>query len=188
MKKLIISSTFVFALVLSAIFSGGFVSAQTTTDTTSGEKSTARRCTVAHPRLQERVTRITTLKTKQQTTYTTVSDRVQKIVTSASDNGYDTAALLSANSNLVTKIRTYTEKVEAYNTALKATATAACATTPGDGEYATSLLAARTALIEARTASADVRSTFKNEVVPALKDYAAWLKDKATTKTTEENQ
>jgi hypothetical protein len=164
----LIAATAVFVGIMSA----PLANAQTTTPT---EKNQSIRCSIAQARLNTRITRVDAVKQTHTEKYTTLQTRFDALVTAAEETEYDTTALKAAQTAVTDKITSFTDAAGAYTAALLATKNLSCG--ESNSAFATSLLASREALIEARSASSDVRQTFREQALPALKDYATWLKD-----------
>ncbi|MFZ3009837.1 MAG: hypothetical protein WA030_02350 [Candidatus Microsaccharimonas sp.] len=173
MKKILIGGLVLLTLTATSILPLSSVYAQTAV----GESA---RCKLAPTRLDLRITAVEKVKTTQSTVYAETKSKVDTFVTSATDAGYDVTALTAARDSVKSKIDTYIEKATAYSAALTTAKGLTCG--ESDGAFTTALTSARTALLATRTAALDVRTTFKQQVVPALNDYAAWLKlQKANT-------
>ena len=143
---------------------------------------TAAQCTAAQTRLATRITKVEAATTTQSKVYSDLQARVDALNSSATDAGYEVEGLAdftAAQTTLSNKIVAYVTASIAYSTALTAAKDTACSAT--NAEFRAAVIAARTALTTFRTASAEVRSTFRTEVIPVLKDYAAWLKEQAIT-------
>jgi hypothetical protein len=168
----LIAATAVFAGIMAA----PLASAQTPSLTT---RSQSVRCNIAQARLNTRITRVDTVKQLQSKKYTALQTRIDTLVTEAQATEYDTAAHKAAQSAITDKINAYTTAAAAFTTALLATKNLSCG--ESDGAFATSVLASREALIKTRQAAQEVRKAFREEAIPALKDYAAWLKDNSNT-------
>jgi hypothetical protein len=164
----LIAATAVFAGIMAA----PLVGAQTPTLTA---RSQSIRCNIAQARLNTRITRVDTFKQLQSEKYATLQERIDALVTKAQATEYDTAALEAAQTTIEKKVTAYTAAAAAYTTALLATKNLSCG--ESDGAFATSVLASREALIKTRQAAQEVRKAFREEAIPALKDYAAWIKD-----------
>jgi hypothetical protein len=174
-KKTIRIGLIAAATVFAGIMAAPLVSAQTTPT----ERSQSVRCSIAQARLNTRITRVDAVKQTHTETYTALQTRFDAVVTAAGETEYDTVELEAAQAAITAKITTFTTAASAYTTALLATKNLSCG--ESDGAFATSVLASREALMEVRLASLDVRQTFREQAIPALKDYAAWLKDDTNT-------
>lgn len=173
MKKILTGGLVLLALTATSLFPLSSVYAQTVA-------SESARCKIATSRLDLRITNVEKVKTTQSALYNETKSKVDTFVTSATDAGYDVAKLTTARDSVKTKIDTYIEKATAYSAALTTAKSLTCG--ESDGAFTTAVASARTALVATRTAAIDVRTTFKQQVVPALNDYAAWLKlQKANT-------
>lgn len=173
MKKILIGGLVLLALTATSLLPLSSVYAQTAA-------SESARCKIATTRLDLRIAAVDKAKTNQSTVYNQAKSKLDTFVTSATNAGYDVTALTTARDSVKTKIDTYIEKATAYSAALTTAKSLTCG--ESDGAFATALTNARAALTATRTAALDVRTTFKQQVVPALNDYAAWLKlQKANT-------
>jgi hypothetical protein len=175
-KKTIRIGLIAAATIFAGIMAAPLASAQTTTPT---ERNQLIRCSIAQARLNTRITRVDAIKQTHTEKYATLQTRFDALVAAAEETEYDTTALLAAQAAVADKIIVFTDAAGAYTTALLATKNLSCG--ESDGAFATSVLASREALIEARLASLDVRKTFREQAIPALKDYATWLKDNTNT-------
>jgi hypothetical protein len=174
-KKSIRIGLIVATAVFAGILAAPLVSAQTTPTT----RSQSIRCSIAQARLNTRITRVDTVKQLQSEKYATLQTRIDTLVTNAQATEYDTAALEAAQTTITDKITAYTAAATSYTTVLLATKNLSCG--ESDGAFATSVLASREALIKTRQAAQEVRQAFREEAIPALKDYATWLKDNSNT-------
>lgn len=173
MKKTISIGLIAATVVLAGIMAAPLATAQTTETPTSRSQSI--RCSIAQARLNTRITRVDTVKQSLSEKYSALQTRFQSLLATAQETDYDTAALEAAQTAVADKITVFTTAATAYTTALLATKNLSCG--ESDGAFATSLLTSRESLIEVRLAALDVRQTFREQVIPALKDYATWLKD-----------
>lgn len=176
MKKTNRIGLIIATMVFAGIMGAPMASAQTTTPT---QRNQSIRCSIAQARLNTRITRVDGVKQTHTERYNTLKMRFDAVITSAEESEYDTTALKTAQAAVADKITVFTTAAVAYNTALLATKNLSCG--ESDGAFATSLLASREALVDVRSASIDVRQTFREQAIPALKDYATWLKDKSNT-------
>ncbi|MDB5180711.1 MAG: hypothetical protein JWO54_471 [Candidatus Saccharibacteria bacterium] len=146
---------------------------------------TEARCTIARERITTHIANITTLQTDRATLQTSITNRINAYITTATDAGYpDISELTTARDSVTKAISTYTIQAAAYKTALNKVESTPCG--EGTGEFVIAVNSARTELINLRTKSAAVKTAVKQEAVPALYDYAAWLK--TATSDTKENQ
>lgn len=181
MKKYVI--TIMTMLVTIGIFAAPQVSAQA-----QEAPVQSARCAVAEARLELRVTRVGAARENHAQIYSSIKSRLDTVVENATSAGYDTTDLVAARDSVQQEITTFTEKSDAYYQILTETKNLACGNS--DGEFVASLADARLAMVELRTASIAVKTTVRQEAIPAVKDYAAWLKEQATStqsQSTEEN-
>lgn len=178
MKRIAIS-TLGLALVISLVPVTSY--AQTTT-----ERSVAtQRCTMAKQKIATHTAAIAATQANHATKYTTIQQRVDTLVSSAVKANYTAIEKLTAARNSVTKaITDYTTQATVYTTALATAQSAACG--EGTGEFMSALATARTELKALRVSSAAVKTVVKQNAIPALRDYATWLKTNADS--TQENQ
>lgn len=148
-------------------------------------KITAARCTIAETKIEARSTKLTTAKDTHDKKFKGIIERVSKLATQAKEQGYDTASLTSAQAKAQTALDSYKTAFDTYKTSLAATKTLACG--ESDGAFATALAKSRTDLIAARTAGQTLKTTITTSVIPAVKEYGAWLKEKAATTTMTED-
>ncbi len=172
MKKRIILSALALVFGLSLII---------TPSATRAQAVQSARCTMAKDRLEQRVTRVETAITSRTEQYTALRSRVETLLTSATSAGYDVTALTAARDAVQADIATFTEKATAYTAALTAANGLACG--DNDGAFVEGMVMARTALRELRAAMSDVATSLRSEAIPAIKDYAAWLRGQATDNT-----
>lgn len=168
MKKLISLGVLVIAVTVSVVIGSSYAQAEEI-------RPTQAQCTTAQERLTARITRVEAAKTAQTKVYTGLQTKLETLVSSATQNEYDTTALVAAQEAFTAKIAVYTEKTAAYSSALLAVKNAACSTT--NTEFVKAVTDARTALAAARTATNDVRAAFRGAVITELKNYATWLKE-----------
>lgn len=172
MKKFIMVTVIAITVVTATLFTGTSTSAQTVTESA--------RCSVAQARIATQLARVEATKTTQIKAYNDVKARIDTLLSNAVAASYtNIAALTAARDAVQAKIVTYTEKATAYSTALGAAQSLTCG--KAEGDFAKAIISSRAALLEVRTASLDVRTTLRNEAIPALRDYAAWLKERSTT-------
>jgi hypothetical protein len=168
-KKIVSAGLLTIAVTMLGIVLAPSLHAQTT--------PTTEQCTLAKTRLDTRITKVDTVRDAQSKVYTGLQTKLEAIITSATEAGYDKdglAALSSAQDSVTTKITAYTEASAAYKTALAAAKDTTCSTT--NLEFRTAVIAARASLASLHAAAKDVRVAFRTEAIPALKAYAAWLR------------
>ena len=154
-------------------------------ESTNRAKITAARCTIAETKIEARSTKLTTAKDTHDKKFKGIIERVNKLATQAKEQGYDTTSLTSAQAKAQTALDSYKTAFDTYKTSLAATKTLACG--ESDGAFATALAKSRTDLIAARTAGQTLKTTITTSVIPAVKQYGAWLKEKAATTTMTED-
>jgi hypothetical protein len=173
-KKIVSAGLLIIAVSMVGILLAPTLQAQTT--------PTSAQCAIAQARLTTRITKVDTVHAAQTNVYTNLQTRLETIITSATEAGYDEdgiAALTLAQTTVNTKIEAYTTAADAYTAALEAAKGKDCSTTVA--EFRTAVIEARAARASLLTAATDVRASFRSDVIPALKDYAAWLKEQSDT-------
>jgi hypothetical protein len=111
---------------------------------------------------------------------TTVKNRIDAFIVSASDAKYTgVGSITAAQDNLSKALDAYGTQTTAYVSALDAVIAASCA--DGAGAYQTALTAARTELTQLRADSLAIKTTLTKTTTPALREYASWLKDSGST-------
>jgi len=172
-------STLGLALVISLVPVTTY--AQTTT-----ERSVAtQRCTMAKQKIATHTAAIAAAQADHATKYATIQQRVDALVSSAAKANYTGIdKLTTARDSVAKAITSYTTQASVYTTALATAQSAACG--EGTGEFMSALATARTELKTLRASGAAVKTAVKQNAVPALRDYATWLK--TTTSSTQEQQ
>ena len=143
------------------------------------------RCKQIATRLEERVAKTSEIKANHSERYERLIKRIDAVVASAQSRDYDTTSLTAAKEKVTTAIAAYELAVDAYIAQLGATSDLSCA--DNTATYGQAIVGSREALETVRSTSASVRTTFRQTVVPALKDYKAWLEENVTTRTTQES-
>ncbi len=153
----------------------------TTKETPTTATKESPRCTTAEGRIKKQLSTIQTVREARAKVYQNTLEKAKKIISSAKEKTYDTtkldAALLSAQTAYDNFITTSTN----YETALTSTQTYACGNS--EGQFVNALTTARTELTTLRTSAMTLKSTIREKLVPALKEYATWLRAQSETKT-----
>lgn len=160
---------------------GGVLVATPTLAQSAAERSV--RCTVSQVRLNTRITQVDTVRSAQATAYANLLSRIDRLIASAEARGYTVIDLMSARDAVQEKVDVFTAKAEAFSNNLMTAKNLTCG--ESDGEYVAALSAARVSLVEVRTAALDVRVTFRELLIPALKEYATWLKERTAAQRTD---
>lgn len=171
MKKLIAIGLLTLVTVVSVTFSGASVQAQSTEITA--------RCTTAKAKFSTRLETVGTFYTKQTAVYAGIQKRVSTLIDTADTKGYDIKPLTAAYTNVGTKADVYIEAYDNYKESLTDLKNIECG--QSDNGFVQGVLDARADLLVLRSASADVRATIRSETLPAVRDYATWLKEEAQT-------
>jgi hypothetical protein len=166
-KKILRMGLFTLVVIVAALTVSPITLAQSVTPTQA-------QCETAKGRIASRLTKIEAVNTVQATAYTSIQTQFNEFIASAGQGKFDTAAMLTAQEALETKMTTYKTNSAAYSAALLAVKDVTCATS--NTELTNAVTTARTALIKARTATTDVRTTIRGQVTDSLKEYATWLK------------
>jgi Tfp pilus assembly protein PilE len=171
----------VFALIGTAIP----VSAQTAPaqPTTPKTVKFSDACKNIKNRLKVRVGNVNDAKDENTTVYESLNKRLEKIISAAEKQKYDTTELKAALVKNRTAIETYTVTNKAYTTELTATANSVC---QSETNYKLAIATTRTALKTAREAGVATRDSFQYDAIPALRAYKVWLNDQKSSSTTEE--
>lgn len=181
MKKIKQASIYVLGLVLAVSLLPLSSYAQTAADQTITES----RCATAQAKIATRITAISTLQTERATKYATITDRINTFITSATLAKYTNVSKLTDARNSVTRAMSdFTTQATVYKTALQKAESTTCGN--NGGEFVTALMSARTELVTLRTDSVAVKSAVTKQAVPALREYATWLKTNSSA--AKENQ
>jgi len=163
-----------FALVISLI--PLTTHAQTATEQPVAEN----RCSIAKQKIATHAAAVTTAQTEHTAQYAAIKSKIDTLVSSATEAKYDAVDKLTIARDSVTKaISDYAYQAKIYNTSLVTAQSAVCG--EGAGEFVSALATARIELASLRTNSTAVKAAVKENAVPALRDYAAWLKQNTVT-------
>jgi len=155
--------------------------AQTPTEEPVSEEG----CTMAKAKVATHATAAAAAQTDHTAKYTRLKSDIDTLVSSATAAKYpDVETLTAARDNAAIAMNTYTSQAKKYATTLEKVQNAACGEEAG--QFTQTLATARTELALTRTGSLAVKSAVTKSVVPALRDYASWLK--ASADTTQEKQ
>jgi hypothetical protein len=148
------------------------------------EPVTEAKCVQAKTKIAAHKAVITTIQSERTPVQAVLKNRIDAFIVTSNEVKYDKAAALTASRDAVSKaISTYTAQSAVYKTSLDTLEATKC--TEGTGEFTIALTAARAELVKLRTASEAVKTALNSEAVPALRNYATWLKTSATTGDTE---
>ena len=176
MKKIKQASIYVLGLALAVSIFPLSTYAETTTEQTVTEA----RCTLAEKNITAHITNITKEQTERSAKYAAITTRINTLVTSATAANYPNVSKLTAARDSVTSaINTFTAQATTYKTALETAQTTTCGN--NGGKFVDALKAVRTELVTLRTDSIAVKTAVTQQAVPALHDYATWLKTNPTT-------
>lgn len=171
-------------VALSTVIGGASVLAQTadpnvpsetpvTTQQQQREGRSAERCERITDRITSRIGRVNEATERQTVLYERLVDRLDGIIQSATAVEYDTAALVAARDDINERIESFVTTATNYTSDLAASADVACAETPAT--YGAAISGARESLREVRTAALAVRTAFREQAIPALQDFRAFI-------------
>ena len=170
MKKIKLASISVLGLALAVSLIPISAFAQTPAQQAEAEA----RCTTAKTKLAAKITSVTTLQTERTNQYTSINERVNRLVVSSAEANYlDTQKLTTAHDAVKKSIDAYSAQATAYKTSLEKTQAVPCTQTT---EFTRALTVSRAELVKLRTANTSVKTSIKQDAVPAMQNYAAWLK------------
>jgi hypothetical protein len=195
MKKQLVAFSVALFVIVAVV--GGSVQAQSDTtedtptdntqsNTTQTEQRQERqvqrvleRCDRITERLTNHIGRVNRATEQQVGVYERLNGRLDLIIATANEVQYDSTDLIAARDAIGEKIALFTQAATAATAQLTEAANTAC-----DEEvtaYGTALVASRTNLTAVREAAQDVRQTFREEAIPALQSFAAWLEVNEST-------
>jgi hypothetical protein len=178
MKK---TSIFVLGLALVIALLPVSSYAQTPTEEPISEEG----CTMAKQKIALHSTAATTAQNDHTAKFTRLKSDIDTLVSSATAAKYpDIDTLATARDNVTIAMNTYTAQAKTYAMTLDKTQKAVCGEEAG--QFTDTLATARTELIAIRNSSLAIKTAVTKSVVPALRDYASWLK--ASSDTTQEKQ
>jgi len=178
MKK---TSMFVLGLALVIAIIPVSSYAQTPTEEPISEEG----CTMAKQKIATHATAATAAQTDHVAKYTRLKSDIDTLVSSATAAKYpDIETLVSARDNVTIAINTYTAQAKTYATSLEKAQSAVCGEEAG--QFTEALATARIELTTTRNGSLAVKTAVTKSAVPALRDYASWLK--ASSATAQEKQ
>ncbi|MFZ1302211.1 MAG: hypothetical protein WAQ27_06600 [Candidatus Microsaccharimonas sp.] len=147
--------------------------------TSYAQSSTEARCTVAIEKITARVAAVTKLQTERTAKYEVIKTQVDAFISKATAAQYpNVAELTTAREAVKLKVDDYAAQGEVYKKALETIQATPCGDASGD--FIGAILAARTELVTLREDNLAVKQSIKQEAVPALRNYAAWLKTNST--------
>lgn len=137
------------------------------------------RCEALQTKLVTRAEKVQVSSERHAEIYTKLEARLQKVIDYATSVGYDTAALLAAQTSINEKIDAFTVAADEYSTALTEAKDVTCEddATP----YGEAIVDARDALRNLRESAKAVHTAFRSEAVPALTDFAKSVTDEDET-------
>jgi hypothetical protein len=145
--------------------------AQSTTEEPVSEEG----CTMAKAKIATHTTAASAAQTEHIKKYAGLKDTMDTLVSSATIAKYsDVATLTAARDKLAIAIDTYTSTAKTYSTTLEKIQTSVCGEEAG--QFTDVLATARTELTVVRNSSLAVKTSVAQSAVPALRDYASWLK------------
>lgn len=140
---------------------------------------TEARCIMAKDKIATHLTAFTTHQTERTNAYKAITNRVNTFITTSTEAEYTlTAQLTTARDSYERAVSIYTTQATVYQKALEKTQTIACGV--DNTEFKKELTNAQTQLTTLRSNSLSVKTAVKQNVVPALMNYADWLKTSNT--------
>ena len=137
-------------------------------------------CNTAKKRVASHAAAISKLQADHSAKYAALKGRVDTLITSATAAQYTGIdKLTAARDSVATSLAAFEAQAKLYKTALDATQVPACGEQTGD--FLSAVEAARVELTSLRSSGLAVKMTIKQNAVPALREYATWLKDNKTT-------
>lgn len=131
------------------------------------------RCEAIKTRITAHIGRVNEATERQVGIYERLIGRIDLVIDRANEVQFDSTALVAARDNVAEKITLFSASATEVTDLLSAAADAAC--DEDATSYGTAISDARTGLQATRAASQDVRTTFRENVIPALQDFVAWL-------------
>lgn len=131
------------------------------------------RCEQITERLTTRIGRVNEATERQTALYERLASRLDNVIASAEAVDYDTTALSEAQDAVAQQIEAFVTISTDYTSDLAASADVACGETPV--AYGSAISGARESLREVRAAALAVRTTFREQAIPALQDLRAFL-------------
>jgi hypothetical protein len=175
-KKIKQASIYVLGLALTV----ALVPVSSYAESAAQETVTEARCALAETKIATRITALSTAQTDHNDKYTKISNKLTAFISTATTANYPNVSKITTARDDVTKaISAYNAQVTVYQDALQTAQTTTCGN--NGGEFVKALKTARTELVTLRTDSLAVKTAIVKEAVPALHDYATWLKTNSTT-------
>lgn len=140
---------------------------------------TLERCEQIKTRLAERITKSAEVKIAHTERYEKLVNRLDAVIASAESRTYDTAGLVTAKETVAAAITAYGVAIETYTSQLTDASELAC--DQSASVYGQAIVSSREALEAVRAAGTAVKTAFRQNVVPELQEYKAWLEENATT-------
>lgn len=174
----VLGLAFVIALLPVSTYAQTVTNEPATNEPNSNQGITNRACTVAKQRIATRASNTATILTDHSAKYTTMKGRVDTLISTAIKAEYSDASTLTAARNSVTSaLSGYNAQVKVFIASLEVAQLAPCG--EEEGEFTSALNTARTELTTLRETALTVKAAIKQNAVPALRDYATWLKASA---------
>ncbi len=177
MKKFYRLTLSVIGVLAFTLIGGATAFAQSDTTTrsdevrTNQEERSAVRCERVQQSLESRTTRVT----EAASTQTALYERIANVIAGADTQGYPTEALTAAQREVAQSITNFGLAVDTYTASLSESAEVSCA--ESTSAYSAAIAEARQNLQSVREAARNVRTTFREAVIPALQDFKTWLEE-----------
>lgn len=140
---------------------------------------TLERCEQIKTRLAERITKSAEVKIAHTERYEKLVNRLDAVIASAESRAYDTAGLVTAKETVTAAITAYGVAIDTFTEQLNDASELAC--DQNANVYGQAIVSSREALEAVRAAGAAVKTAFRQNVVPELQEYKAWLEENATS-------
>ena len=131
------------------------------------------RCERITDRLTAHIGRVNTGVERQVGIYERMLARFDAVIDRAAELGYDTTDLTASREAVAEQLATFQATATETTTQLSAAADEACTEDPQ--AYGVAISSARSELATVREAAQAIRTTFREQAIPALQDFRAWL-------------
>jgi hypothetical protein len=173
------------AIVLTAVvlLGGPSVLAQSRTvdevRTNETEQRSAVRCERVQQSLETRTTRVSLAATNQTALYERLNGRIANVIAGADNRGFPTDTLRSAQTEVAQRITDFGLAADVYTASLSESAAITC--DESVARYSAAIAVSRQNIQSVRTAAIEVRTTFQEQVIPALREFKVWLEENQPT-------
>lgn len=181
MKKIHRLTLSIIGVMAFTLIGGATAFAQSDTTTrsdevrTNQEERSAVRCERVQQSLESRTTRVSEAASNQTALYERLNERIANVIAGADTQGYPTEELRTAQAEVTQSITDFGLAVDTYTASLSESAEVSCA--ESTSAYSAAIAEARQNLQSVREAARNVRTTFREAVIPALQDFKTWLEE-----------